>query len=151
MKERRSMKMVELFSKKIFASMLAVILSVTIVVNTDVAYAASSSGSWTTYYASGGGSDTSKTISLATFAGTYNASCTSITGNCTSIIVNIKAYSNSGLTKSVALSKTVQFTRVSSLNFTLSTVPSTSSLYFRVNMSYANGTLATSTGTIKMN
>ncbi len=112
--------------------------------------AAITSDTWTTYYSAGGGSSTVDKIKLTAWSASYVASCTSISGTCTSITVNINAYKNSSYTTPLTLSKELQFTRVASSTFKIETEDFVNYAYFKINMSYSDGTSAVTNGAIKL-
>ena len=113
---------------------------------------AKSSDDWSTYYSSGSGATGSTDkLSLTTWGSWYVASCTSITGSCTSITVKILAYDKITGGDSVPMSNTVAFSRVASTSFKLTSLPEGEYTYFQVSMSCSGGTTAYTKGTIKMN
>lgn len=112
---------------------------------------AASSGKWSVYYVSNGGSGERYTVPISVYDDGYNAKCSSISGTCTSRKVSIVAYADAQLKTRVLLNKNVNFTTVSSLKFNTATVPSVKTLYFRVILTHENGNTASSTGTISIN
>lgn len=106
------------------------------------------SDSWSTYYSAGGGNGTVDEVYVTTWGAPYVASCTNITGSCTAITVNIKAYDDKG--EDVALSETLKFTREKSITFELDSASEGDYTYFKVNMSYSGGTTAVTNGTVKL-
>lgn len=135
-------------------SILLVLLMVLQITVSDVSTAEAAdvyaSNSWGLFYVSGGTSSDTKNIQLYTYGGYYSATCTDISGNCSSIIVDITAFADNKLTVRVPLTKTVQFTRKATIKFKIEegNMPSSQYVYYNVKMTYKNGTSAYSNGTL---
>lgn len=139
--------------KRFLSVLLAVVMVVQMaVLDLSTAEAADmySSGTWGFFYVGGGTSKTTEKIQLYTYGGYYSAKCTDISGDCSSIIIDITAFSDARLTSSLPLTKTVQFTRTATINFKISTIPSSQYMYYNVKMTYKNGTSAYSNGTLSI-
>lgn len=141
---------------KRFLSVLLAVMMVVQIAALDVFTAEAadmySSTSWGLYYVGCNASSTVKKTQLYTYGGYYSAVCTSISGNCSSIIIDITAFSDYKYTVSVPLTTTVQFTRTATINFQIQKgkMPSDQYVYYKVNMTYKNGTSAYSNGTLSI-
>ncbi len=130
---------------------LALVLSV-VTVPTQETQAATlrSSDTWATYYTAGGGNGTTDVVYVTTWSAPYVATVTNISGSCAAITINIKAYKESSCKTQVNISKTLTFTRLKSLSFSLQENLATDYTYFKVNMSYSGGSTAYTNGTVKL-
>lgn len=131
---------------------LALIFSATVYPTQDAdAATLISSGTWATYYVSGGGSGGHiDSVKLTAWGGNYVASCTYIFGSCTSIVAKITAFEEGTFKTPVDMSGTVQFSRLTSSTFDIDPDSSINYVYFRVYMSYSGGSTAYTNGTIKL-
>lgn len=138
--------------KKVISIIMTITLVAVLVVQNPLKIkAADSSGKWSVYYASGGGTGERTTVTLVSHGNGYVAKCSSISGSCTSRTVTIFAYKYSNLTNNIELNKSVEFTSKGSIVFKPAKPLNVNIVYFRVILTHKNGNSASATGTISIN
>lgn len=141
---------------KIVKKVISVLMTLTLVLTFGVlspveTKAADSSGKWSVYYASGGGTGERTKVTLTAHGNGYVAKCSNISGSCTSRTVTIFAYKYSNLTNVADLNKSVEFTTTGKIVFKTKEPLSTNIVYFGVTLTHKNGNSASAVGTISIN
>lgn len=127
--------------KKSLKKIVAILMAVVICANIPCISSDANTAVWEVYYSANGGNKTSAYVEVYVSNGGYDAVCNGSSGNCSYKVVSISSR--------YGMNRAVQFTAAGTITFNTVIRPTSSTVNFTVSLSYANGSSAGFSGSIR--
>lgn len=127
--------------KKNFKKIIAILMTAVVFANVPYISSEANTAVWEVYYSENGGNKTSDYVGVYVSGGGYDAVCNGTSGNCSYKVVSIGS--------NYALNRIIKFTSSGTVTFNTLSPIEAKTIYFTVSLSYANGTSAGFSGSIR--